>query len=474
MARLTSRAERNGSNGGAIPSHVHLVGAGGIHMSAIGQILLARGHAVSGSDLAPSEHTARLQELGATIYEGHAAANVGDAELIVATAAALDDNPELIAARELGLPVLVRAEMVQRLLTGRQLLAVAGTHGKTTTSALLALIAIDGDLDPLVLVGGDAPDLGGNARDGDGEFAVVEADEYAEAFLQYEPRIALITNIEADHLDYYGSEAKLREAFVAFAARVLPDGTLVVCADSPAAAELGEARRQAGAHVERYAIAAQAEWRALQLRINEHGGYDFTAQLDGSELGRVSLRIPGRHNVANALGALAVAMRAGVDFNRAAKAAAAFTGVRRRFELVGETGGVTVIDDYAHHPTEVRATLVAARQRFAGRRLVVCFQPHTYSRTAYLLDGFRDCFEGAQALYILRTYAARETPDAGLDARALAAEIAAPPAVYVDSFEEAAQRLAGDLREGDVCFTIGAGDVTQLGPMLLQRLERRA
>ena len=230
---------------------------------------------------------------------------------------------------------------------------------------------------------------------------------------------------------------------------------------------------RAGAHVERYAITAQADWRALQLRINEHGGYDFTAQLDGSELGRVSLRVPGRHNVANALGALAVAMRAGVDFNRAAQAAAAFTGVRRRFELVGEVGGVTVMDDYAHHPTEVRATLAAARQRFAGRRLVVCFQPHTYSRTAYLLDGFRNCFEGAQALYILHTYAARETPDAGLDGRALAAEIAAPAAVYVDSFEEAAERLAGELREGDVCFTIGAGDVTRLGPMLLQRLERR-
>ena len=477
MMRLISRAERNagarGDSSEPAPERVHLVGAGGIMMSGIGEILLARGHTVTGSDLASSEHTERLREHGATIYHGHAASNLGRAELVVATAAARDDNPEITGARERGIPVIVRAEMVRRLIADRQVLAIAGTHGKTTTTTLTALMAVRGDLDPLVLVGGDSRELGGNARDGGGEFAVIEADEYAEAFLQYEPRLALITNVEADHLDYYGSEERLHHAFRAFAEGVVADGTLIVCADSPHAVSLGEQRRADGARVERYALDGDAEWRADRLRANERGGYDFTATLEGTELGRISLRLPGRHNVANALGALALAMRAGVDFNRAAQAAAECTGVARRFELVAEVAGVTLMDDYAHHPTEVRATLSAARQRFAGRRLVACFQPHTYSRSAYLLDGFRDCFEGLDALYVLRTYAAREEEEAGLDARGLAAEITTPEAVYVDGFEEAVDRIAADLREGDVCFTIGAGDVTELGPMLRHRLEQR-
>ena len=478
MMRLVPRAGHDeraqDGSGEPVPQRVHLVGAGGIMMSGIGHILLARGHTVTGSDLVSSEHAERLRAQGATIYEGHAASNLGRAELVIATAAARDDNPELAGARERGVPVLVRAEMVQRLIAGRRVLAVAGTHGKTTTTALAALMAVRGGLDPLVLVGGDSHQLGGNARDGAGGFAVVEADEYAEAFLRYEPQLALITNVEADHLDYFKTEQRLRDAFRAFAARVHAEGALIVCADSPTADAIGAERRASGARVERYALDAEAEWRAVRLRANDLDGYDFTATLDGADLGPVSLRLPGRHNVANALGALAMAMRAGVDFNRAAQAAREFTGVARRFQPVAEAAGVTLMDDYAHHPTEVRATLSAARQRFAGRRLLACFQPHTFSRSAYLLDGFRDCFEGLDALYVLRTYAARETPDAGLDGRGLAAEITTPSAVYLDSFEEAADRIAADLRDGDVFFTIGAGDVTELGPMLRERLEQRA
>ncbi|MDP6606382.1 MAG: UDP-N-acetylmuramate--L-alanine ligase [Dehalococcoidia bacterium] len=473
MMRLISRGD-SPSGGGAvsIPDRVHLVGAGGIMMSGIGQILLARGHTVTGSDLIPSEHTARLVELGATVYEGHAASNLGRAELLVATAAAREDNPEIESARARNIPVMLRAEMVRVLLADRRVMAIAGTHGKTTTTTLAAMMAVSSGLDPLVLVGGDSPQLDGNARDGAGDTAVVEADEYAEAFLQYDPMFALITNIEADHLDYYGSEERMIEAFHAFAARVVPEGTLIVCADSPLAAELGAARREAGARVERYAVDADAEWRAERLRVNDRGGFDFTASLEGAELGAVSLQVPGRHNVANALGAMALAMRAGVDFNRAARAAEEFSGVARRFDTVGEAAGVTVIDEYAHHPTEVRVNISAARQRFAGRRLVACFQPHTYSRTKYLLDGWRDCFEGLDVLYLLRTYAARETEEAGLDARALAAEITTPSPEYVDSFKEAVDRITPQLAEGDVFLTIGAGDVTELAPMVLARLER--
>ncbi len=467
MASLLDARPRSG----AIPKRVHLVGAGGVHLSAIGQILLARGHIVTGSDLARSDYSERLQGAGATVYQGHAPSNLGRAELVVATAAASSDNPELQAASERGVRVLSRAEMVQWLLAERRVLAVAGSHGKTTTTALLAQMTIDGGLDPLVLLGGDSPGLGGNARDGAGEHAVVEADEYAEAFLEYEPEIALIGNVEADHLDYYGSEERLRAAFAAFAERVRPDGLLLVGADSAAADEIGRARRAAAARVERFGFAPDAEWRAEQLRANDHGGLDASVLLDGAQLGLLSLRVPGRHNVLNALAALAAAMRAGVDFKRAAQAASDFTGTRRRFELHGEAGGVTLVDDYAHHPSEVRATLAAARLRYPGRRLVGCFQPHTYSRSAYLLDGFRDCFEGLDALFIAPTYAARETPDQGLDGAALAAEITSPPARYVASIDEGASLIADALEAGDVFLTIGAGDIDSLLPLLRERLE---
>ena len=273
---------------------------------------------------------------------------------------------------------------------------------------------------------------------------MVEADEYAEAFLEYEPAIALIGNVEPDHLDYYGSEQRLRGAFEAFAERVQDDGSLIVGADSPAAAAIGAARRAAGARVERFGLGGDAEWRATQLRPNDEGGLDATVLLEGVELGRFSLRVPGRHNVANALGALAVAMRAGVDFKRAAQAASRFTGTRRRFELLGEAGGVTLVDDYAHHPTEIRATLAAARQRYPGRRLVGCFQPHTYSRSQYLLERFPRLLRGPRrAASSVPTYAARETPSQGLDAAALAREIENPEARYVASFEAAARAIRG-------------------------------
>ncbi len=469
MASLLDARPRSG----AIPRRVHLVGAGGVHLSAIGQILLTRGHIVTGSDLARSDYSERLEGAGATVYHGHAPSNLGRAEIVVATAAAASDNPELQAARERGVEVLSRAEMVQWLLADRRVLAVAGSHGKTTGSALLAQMAVDGGLDPLVLLGGDSPGLGGNARDGAGEHAVVEADEYAEAFLEYEPEIAVINNVEADHLDYYGSEERLRAAFAAFAERVRPDGLLLVGADSEAADEIGRARRAAAARVERFGFAPDAEWRAEQLRANDLGGLDATVLLEGVQLGPLSLRVPGRHNVLNALAALAAAMRAGVDFKRAAQAASQFTGARRRFELHGEAGGVTLVDDYAHHPSEVRATLAAARLRYPGRRLVGCFQPHTYSRSAYLLDGFRDCFEGLDALFIAPTYAAREAPSEGLDAAGLAAEISWPSARYVASLEEGASLIAGALEPGDVFMTIGAGDIDALLPLLRARLEAR-
>jgi len=475
MIGLKPRQQRRNGNG--IPKRVHLVGAGGIHMSAIGQILLQRGHRVTGSDLTLSEHTRRIEALGGRVFQGHAAANVGDAELLVQTAAAKSDNPEVVEALARGIPVMSRAEMVQKLIADRDVIAIAGTHGKTTTTSMTAVMSVKGGLDPLVLVGGDMRDLGdANARDGAGRIAIVEADEYARAFLQYEPRIAVVTNIEADHLDIYGTEQSLRDAFADFTRRLTDDGILIVCADNPYAAALGGMREAEGARVERYGIdASDVEWRATKVRGNDRGGMDFVVLLNGQELGRISLAVPGRHNVLNALAALAASMRAGVDFHRAAAAAQDFLGARRRFEVLGEAaasdgGTVLLVDDYSHHPTEIRALLSAARGRFPGRRLVGCFQPHTYTRSQYLLEDFRTCFEGLDALYVLRTYEAREAPDRGMDARTLASEIARPAPVYVDSFEEATERIAADLVGGDVLFTIGAGDVTELGPLLLAKL----
>ena len=490
MARLLPRRPGRRERGEPIPARVHLVGIGGIHMSAIAELLLARRHLVSGSDLAASAITRRLQALGATVYIGHDAAQIGSAELVVTTAAAGEENPELRAARARGTPVAPRAEMVARLTAGRELLAVAGSHGKTTTSTLLALMLVHGGLDPLVLLGGQSRDLAALApapgieppvpgtalRDGAGAHAVIEADEYAGAFLHYAPRIAAVTSVEPDHLDYYGSEARLREAFSGFAARVVDGGALVVCADDPGAAALGAARERAGARVERYGIDAPGAltWRATRLRPGEDGGYDFVARWDERELGELSLRVPGRHNVLNALAALAAAMRAGVDFHRARAAARAFTGAHRRFEPHGEValgaGGVTLLDDYAHHPTEVRATLRAARQRYAGRRLVGCFQPHTFSRSAYLLEGFRSCFEQLARLYLVPTYAAREPASAGLDASALAREIERPQATYLADLESGAERIASELEPGDVFITLGAGPVDRLLPMVRARL----
>jgi UDP-N-acetylmuramate--alanine ligase len=450
-----------------------------MHMSAIGQILLARGHRVSGSDLVTSEHTRRLEALGGTVQTGHAAEHLGGADLVVTTTAIKPDNPELLAAQRRGTPVVTRAEMVQRLVADRDVHAIAGTHGKTTTASLLAVMTITAGLDPLVLLGGDARDLDdANARDGDGPIAVLEADEYKGAFLHYEPQVAVVTNIEPDHLDYFQTPEAMGEAFLQFARRIRRGGLLLACADSPGAAALAGESAATGTRVERYGTGGrELDWCAADLRLNELGAFDFTVLRGGEWLGSVSLAVPGRHNVLNATAALVAAVHAGVTPEVAAEAAGRFTGARRRFEVIAEIdtpeGPVTVVDDFAHHPSEVRATLAAAEQRFAGRRLVGCFQPHTYSRTRYLLDEFRACFGPLDALYVVPTYAARETADQGLDGRDLLAALDRPDARYIDSLDEAVERLAADARGGDVLFTLGAGDVTTVAPRVAEAVRRR-
>ncbi|MBG92837.1 MAG: UDP-N-acetylmuramate--L-alanine ligase [Chloroflexi bacterium] len=460
----------------SLPQHIHLVGAGGVHMSAIGQILIAKGHILSGSDLSISDYTKKLSTLGAEIFLGHNRNNIGQAELLVTTAAVKNDNPELIAAKEKSIPIMLRAEMVQILTSEYELIAIAGSHGKTTTTGLIALILEKGKLDPLVLLGGNSPDLGGNLRIGSGKYAVVEADEYAKAFLQYRAKIALITNIEIDHLDYYKSEKNLYNAFDQFAEQVISSGLLVISIDSPLASKLKKNYESSGRAVETYSIEKNdAIWSARNLRPNEFGGLTSNIFLEGRYLGEISLPIPGRHNMSNAVGALAVAMRAGVDFNRAASAIQNFSGITRHFEIIGEPlvhkKTITIIDDYAHHPTEVRATVSAVKQKYGKRRLVACFQPHTFSRSEYLLEQWRHCFETIDELFILSTYPARETPDAGIDAKQLSSEISSPQPINLESLDIAAKKIAAKLEPGDIFLTLGAGDITNLGPAVMELLE---
>lgn len=489
----------------SLPASVHLVGIGGMHMSAIAQILLANGTRVSGSDQARTPLTEKLASLGADVRYGHTAENVGAVELVVTTAAAKHDNPELREAQERGIPVISRAAMVARLMEGRTGICVAGTHGKTTTSSMIAWMLRQAGRDPSFLLGGEALDLGTNAHAGTGAEIVVEADEYARAFLEYRPRVAVVTNVEADHLEYYGSVKAYEDAFRQFLRRVEPEGVIIACGDSLRLAALAEemqARR-----VEFYTVLAgdeplrseavtantgqeqvrhlspestvrpdggasiTATWRGRSLFANERGGTDLDVFGGDAYLGRFSLAVPGAHMASNALAAIAAGSALGLGVETMRDALTSFRGTRRRFELVGEERGITVVDDFAHHPTEIGANIDAARGRFGDRRLVVVFQPHTYSRTSYLLNEFRRCFAGADQLFVLETYASRETPEAGLSAQDLANEVKAPPCEYVRTAEDAADRLLTELRSGDVLVTMGAGDVDRVGHAVITGLR---
>lgn len=461
----------------ALPASVHIVGIGGMAMSGIAQLLLAAGSRVSGSDQNRTTLTERLRALGAEVAYDHAAEHLRAVDLVVTTAAAKDDNPELREAARRGIPVISRAAMVARLMTGRVGVAVAGTHGKTTTSTMIAWVLRQAGRDPAYLLGGESVDLGANAAAGSGPEIVVEADEYARAFLEYTPQVAVVTNVEADHLEYYGSVEAYEDAFRTFLRRVPADGTLIVCADSPRLAALAD--EGASALIARYSVqpvgdappAPPPTWLALDAGPGARGGHELDVLRDGQPSTHLSLTVPGAHMAANALGALAAGATLGVEVSVIAAALATFRGARRRFEVVGEAAGVIVIDDFAHHPTEIRVNLAAARERFPGRRLVVAFQPHTFSRTAYLLDDFLTCFKGADVLFILETFASRETAAAGMGAQELASALTSPRAVYLGGSEDAPHRLTAELRSGDVLLTIGAGDVDRVGRAVLESLR---
>ncbi len=469
-----------------IPRRVHLVGIGGMHMSAIARILLARGHEVSGSDQRRTPLVDAIEALGARVSIGHAGENVGDAEMVVTTSAAGADNPELEYALERRIPLVKRAEMVARLMEGRQAVCIAGSHGKSTTSGLVAYLLRACGRDPTYLIGAEVAALGTNAAPGNGPHVVVEADEYDRAFLSYRPKVALVLNVEADHLDYYKTVEAMTEAFQGFVSNAVAGGTVFLCADSTGAMAL-QPFVPKGVAVETYSMrhdmrlpsrrSPKAGWYArLAPDATNDGGKTqaFHVLRYGEDLGEFRTALAGVHNILNALGAIGVCLTLGVTQDEVRSALPEYTGVRRRFEVIGEADGVLVMDDYAHHPTEVEAIAAAAKRRFAGRRVVALFQPHTYARTRYLLDGFRTCFRAFDRLYILETYAAREAIAEGMTGEQLVGEVVGPkPVGYAPDFESAADMLAEDLKPGDVFFTVGAGDVDAVGPMVLERLRQR-
>lgn len=454
-------------------STVHLMGIGGAGMAGLALLLQSRGAQVTGCDLASNEMTADLKRRGITVQQGHAVEHVDGADVLVHTAAVPPGHPELQAARDRGLVVIKRSEALADLVNEGKLIAVSGTHGKTTTAAMTALVLEAAGADPTALVGGRVSAWAGNARIGAADTFVVEADEYDRSFLALWPYIAVVTSVEAEHVDTYASVADLEAAFDEFAGRVPQDGRLIACADDP-----GARRRldRAGERGLGYGLGGDADLRGESVSLN-HGGVRFDVFWESEPLGAFELGVPGEHNVRNALAALGVLLAMDGDPRKAAPALARFAGVERRFQRLGEVSGVVVIDDYAHHPTEVVATLAAARQAFSGRRLVVAFQPHLFSRTRAFADDFGRALAAADVAYVTAIYPARETPVAGVTAEmvlAAAREVMDErTARYVDDLDELGRVLIDELREGDVLVTLGAGDITRVAHTVAAELVRR-
>jgi UDP-N-acetylmuramate--alanine ligase len=447
--------------------HLHLMGVGGVGMCGIAEVLLAQDLTVSGCDLAENERTRRLAGLGAEIHLGHTPRHLEGVDALIVTAAVSKEHPELRAAMERRLPVVRRAEMLGELMRFKRGVAIAGTHGKTTTTAIVSHLLTAAGADPTVIIGGRAHFLGTHARVGEAPLMVCEADEYDRSFLDLAPHIAVITNLEPEHLDCYGSDEELRLAFAAFANRASVHGAAIICADDPGAWGLRDQLRR---KVVGYGRSDEAEMR-LEITASESRGTDFTVFRKDRRLGEVSLPIPGSFNALNALAAITVGLELGLEFDVLAAACAGFSGVARRFEVRGDRGGVTVVDDYAHHPTEIRALLEATRQAMPGRRVVVVFQPHLYSRTRDFAREFGSALLGAEVVIVLPIYPAREEPIEGVSSQLVIEEairLGHPRVLAGPPIGEAVQQLEELLEPGDVLLTVGAGDVDDLAAAWLE------
>ncbi len=454
---------------------VHLVGIGGAGMSGIARVLLARGGTVSGSDAKDSRTLVALRALGATVYLGHDAGHLASADTVVVSTAIRPDNVELVAARAQGLPVLLRAEALAALMVGRRGVAVAGTHGKTTTTSMLTVAVQHCGVDPSFAIGGDLNEAASNAHHGSGELFVVEADESDGSFLAYRPHAAIVTNVEADHLDHFGDAAAVQRAFEAFVATVDRSGFVVLCADDDGTRRLAEQARAQGVEVRTYGAAADADLRIDALTVAGTTSR-YRPVLRGRRLAAVSLAVPGRHLALNSAGALLMGIDLGLDAATLIEGLAGFSGVRRRMELKGTVGGVRVYDDYAHHPTELIAQLGAAREVVGAGRLVVAFQPHRYSRTLAFAEQFGQSLGLADEVVVMEVYAAGEDPVPGATGATVAAAVPLPVGrvVFEPSWTAVPALLASRARPGDLVLTLGAGDVTAIGPEVLRLLAGAA
>jgi UDP-N-acetylmuramate--alanine ligase len=456
---------------------IHFVGIGGIGMSAIAELLATLGYAVSGSDAQRSDVTARLEQLfGVAVFEGHAAANVDDADVVVVSSAVRPSNPEVVEAKRRGIPVVPRAEMLAELMRLRFSIAVAGSHGKTTTTSMIALVLERAGLDPTAVIGGWFSAFGSNARLGRGDYFVAEADESDRSFLLLWPSIAVMTNIDHEHMESYRSLADLQQAFLDFANKVPFYGAAIACVDD---ANLSAILPSLQRRVVTYGLEnREAQVCGEQVELGSFGGRCVVHRrtTDGVEpLGRIELSVPGRHNLQNALAAVAVGERIGLPFSRVADALAGFHGAERRFERYGEAGGVLVVDDYGHHPTEIRAVMAAARATL-GRRLIVAFQPHRYSRTAQQLEAFGPALAGADEIVLTDIYAAGEDPISGVTIERLADSIrsgSGRPVHLIKALADLVPGLVAMARPGDVVITLGAGSIGTVPRKLVQALEQR-
>lgn len=448
---------------------IHFVGMGGIGMSSIAEVLLAQGFSVSGSDAKDSGVLRRLERLGATVYVGHAAENLGQADVLVFSSVIPPNNPEYREAKQRGIPIIQRAEMLAELMRMKDGIAIAGSHGKTTTTSLTAWILSEAGLDPTCLIGGRLESFDSNARLGESCFLVAEADESDGSFLKLAPVISVITNIDPEHLDHYGNFEKLVDSFVEFTRSSPFYGTNVLCIDHPVVRRIVPRIKR---RFVTYGLSEDADFKADNISFENISGI-FDVYFRNNHLGQVKIPLPGRHNVLNALAAIACAREVGVDFEVIKKALAEFAGIDRRFQVKGRVGNITVVDDYGHHPEEIRATLKAAKNCHQGR-VVAMFQPHRYTRTRDLFEEFTTAFKNADVLYISDIYEASEAPIPGVTAESLAKAVKESGhnnTHYVSDMNQAASMVADDIRDNDLVITLGAGDIKNAGMLLLELLR---
>ena len=453
--------------------HVHLIGIGGTGLSAIARVLLERGYTVTGSDRDLSPLARQLVDLGVQISLDHRPENIVGADLVVRSSAIPDDNSEVQAAQEKGIPVLKRSEFLDQILEDYRVIAVAGSHGKTTTSAMIAWMLTHIGQDPSFILGGVSRNLDTNARAGSGKHFVIEADEYDYMFLGLHPEFAIVTNVEHDHPDCFPTPQDFYQAFVDFVHLLVPGGALLACGDDPAARGLVKDPLDSGTRSYLYGLqSSPLDYSARELRLAANGCYAFRAYYQDEFLAPVLLQVPGRHNAQNALGALAIAHLMDLTLEEAAQALGAYQGAGRRFELAGEVAGVTVIDDYAHHPTEIRATLSAARARFPERELWAVWQPHTYSRTRLLFNQFSRAFGNADHVLVTEVYPAREPIQSDFSASQVVRAMEHSDARFLPDFERLVSYLVSNLSPGSVVLVLSAGDANKITRQLLSTLQK--